>query len=183
MNFKCLLSIKKILLFAFILLYTFNVSAQVKESKIYCSILVMFSTSKNSMILVNESIQSQMNFNGIKRYVNNLDSTTIINFNKSAYEKSQLEVSCIPAERMISIETFNGIDFHDEKKWAEFSTQYKREPLIVQVSNIGINDKQDQAIVEIRLHTRFTKNTKFVIMKRIYEEWVFVTFYNPIIEG
>jgi hypothetical protein len=183
MNFTRFFSIRKSLLFAFILLYTFNVSAQTKESKIYCSVLVLFSTSNNSMVLVNESIPSKVNFDGIKRYVNNIDSTTIINFNKSASTKSQLEVSCIPSERMISIETFNEIDFHNEKKWTEFSAQYKREPIIVQVSNIGINDKQDQAIVEIRLRTRLTTNIKFVIMKRIYEEWVFVKFYNPIIEG
>lgn len=183
MNYKRFFSIKKSISFALILLYTFNVSAQIKDSNIYCSVLALFSNSSNTMVLVNESIQSQANYYGIKRYVNSIDSTTIINFNKSASIKRQLEISCIPAERMISVETFNDIDFSNEKKWTEFSVQYKKKPMIVQMSNIGINDNQDQAIVEIRLRTRLTTNIKFVILKRIHEEWVFVKFYNPIIEG
>lgn len=172
---------KKILLLTFIGLNTFNSFCQYQDSKIYCSALKLFSNSNYSMVVVNETIDSKVNFKWINRSVGNMDTTTVVNFNKSAALISELKVRCIPNDRMISKNTFDHIDFDSKKKFSKFSKQFKKEPQIIQVSNIGVNDNQDQAIIEIRRHTKQGNTIQIIIMKKQYGEWVFSRFYDPIV--
>lgn len=174
---------KRIFVLISFLLFTKCIFAQDSNSTIYCAYLDIYPKDMATMIVVDKTITSGIDYKWINAYVPNLDSTTISNFNQIAKTQSLLgEDCCSDIKNKITVEEFEKIDFHNNSKWKKFAKKFSSRPIIIQFSNIGLNDNQDQAIFEVRMHSYNYLKIELYLMKKQKNGWRFACKFNPVIE-
>ena len=185
MNKHILKFIPMLLLF---LLPEFIKAQEIPKKRIYTSALKDLRKCEKrliSYILKKESSNDRASYSYLKSNAyKNIDSTTVKSFNTQNKQSIELDfLTCPSIVKIVSEAAYKKLKLHKRRSWKKLAKKYPKYPMVLELSNIGINDTKTQALLTYfeKGHSSMSAEGRYVILEKRENQWEVVATMNSIV--